>query len=59
VLWSTRDIIDSPEQIADLALAAAVQGAKVLIVRNTVPAAIATLAAFEAQGARAPRGCFR
>ncbi|WP_366522154.1 CRISPR-associated helicase Cas3' [Candidatus Accumulibacter sp. ACC003] len=49
VLWSTRDIIDSPEQIADLALAAAVQGAKVLIVRNTVPAAIATLAALEAR----------
>lgn len=50
VRWSTRDIIDSPEQIAELALAAAAQGAKVLIVRNTVPAAIATLAALEARG---------
>ena len=49
VRWSTRDIIDSPEQIAELALAAAAQGAKVLIVRNTVPAAIATLAALEAR----------
>jgi CRISPR-associated endonuclease/helicase Cas3 len=48
VRWSTRDIIDSPEQIAELALAAAAQGAKVLIVRNTVPVAIATLAALEA-----------
>lgn len=35
--------IDSPEQIAELALAAAAQGAKVLIARNTVAAAIATL----------------
>jgi CRISPR-associated endonuclease/helicase Cas3 len=49
VRWSTRDIIDSPEKIAELALAAAAQGAKVLIVRNTVPAAIATLAALEAR----------
>ncbi|KFB69419.1 CRISPR-associated helicase Cas3' [Candidatus Accumulibacter vicinus] len=49
VRWSTRDIIDSPEQIAELALAAATHGAKVLIVRNTVPAAIATLAALEAR----------
>lgn len=47
VRWKARDIIDSPEQIAELALAAAAQGAKVLIVRNTVPAAIATLAALE------------
>jgi CRISPR-associated endonuclease/helicase Cas3 len=58
VRWTARDIIDSPEQIAELALAAAAQGAKVLIVRNTVPAAIATLAALEA---RCPtlRGCSR
>jgi len=48
VHWTARDIIDSPEQIAELALTAAAQGAKVLIVRNTVPAAIATLAALEA-----------
>lgn len=49
VHWSTSDIIDSPEQIAELALSAATQGAKVLIVRNTVPAAVATLAALEAR----------
>lgn len=49
VRWSTRDIIDSPEKIAELALSAAAQGAKVLIVRNTVPAAIATLAALDAR----------
>lgn len=49
VRWTARDIIDSPAQIAELALAAAALGAKVLIVRNTVPAAIATLAALEAR----------
>ncbi|ACV35540.1 CRISPR-associated helicase/endonuclease Cas3 [Accumulibacter sp.] len=49
VRWTARDIIDSPEHIVELALAAAAQGAKVLIVRNTVPAAIATVAALEAK----------
>ena len=49
VRWRKRDIIDSPEKIAELALAAAALGAKVLIVRNTVPAAIATLVALEAR----------
>ena len=48
VKWDVRDLIDSPERIAELALAAASQGAKVLIIRNTVPAAIATLVALEA-----------
>lgn len=47
VRWTARDIIDAPEQIAELAIAAAAQGAKVLIIRNTVPAAIATLTALE------------
>lgn len=47
VRWTSQDIIDSPEQIAQLAIQAAAQGAKVLIVRNTVPAAVATLAALE------------
>lgn len=49
VRWTSRGIIDAPEQIAELAIAAAARGAKVLIVRNTVPAAIATLAALEAK----------
>ena len=47
VTWTLRDIIDSPEQIAQTAIGAAKQGAKVLIIRNTVPAAIATQAALE------------
>lgn len=47
VHWTTQDNIDSPEKIADLALTAATHGAKVLIIRNTVPAALATLAALE------------
>ncbi len=47
VRWATRDLIASPEHVAELAIAAAQQGAKVLIIRNTVPAAIATLEALE------------
>lgn len=47
VTWTAHDIIDSPEQIAQLAIAAAKQGAKVLVIRNTVPAAIATFSAIE------------
>ena len=47
VSWITRDLIDAPEQIAKMALDAAELGAKVLIIRNTVPAAIATLNALE------------
>lgn len=48
VHWQTLDCIDEPERIAALAVAAAAQGARVLVVRNTVPAAIATLQAVEA-----------
>lgn len=48
VLWRCADWIDKPESIASAALTAAAQGAKVLIIRNTVPAAVATLAALEA-----------
>lgn len=51
VRWIARDLIDSPGRIAQLALDAADQGAKVLIIRNTVPAAIATLAALEEKAA--------
>ncbi|MFY9261105.1 MAG: CRISPR-associated helicase Cas3' [Gallionella sp.] len=49
VHWTAYDIIHSPEQIADKAIAAAQQGAKVLVIRNTVPAAIATFNAIEAK----------
>lgn len=48
VHWQTLDCIDAPERIAALAVTAAAQGARVLVVRNTVPAAIATLRAVEA-----------
>jgi CRISPR-associated endonuclease/helicase Cas3 len=48
VHWQTLDAIDAPERIAELAVNAAAQGARVLVVRNTVPAAIATLQAVEA-----------
>lgn len=47
VKWTAHDIIDSPEQIAQMAISAAQQGAKVLVIRNTVPAAIATFEAIE------------
>lgn len=47
VRWSAEDIIDDPESVARLAIDAAAHGAKVLIVRNTVPAAVATLSALE------------
>lgn len=47
VHWQTLDCIDAPERIAALAVQAAAQGARVLVVRNTVPAAIATLQAVE------------
>jgi CRISPR-associated endonuclease/helicase Cas3 len=45
--WQALDAIDDPERIAALAIEAAAQGARVLVVRNTVPAAIATLNAVE------------
>jgi CRISPR-associated endonuclease/helicase Cas3 len=48
VHWQTLDAIDDHERIAQLAFDAAKQGARVLIVRNTVPAAIATQKAVEA-----------
>lgn len=46
--WSTLDAIDSPAVVASMAVDAARAGAKVLVVRNTVPAAIRTLQAIEA-----------
>ncbi|WP_244173459.1 CRISPR-associated helicase Cas3' [Caballeronia temeraria] len=48
VQWQTLNAIDDHERIASLACDAANQGARVLIVRNTVPAAIATQKAVEA-----------
>jgi CRISPR-associated endonuclease/helicase Cas3 len=47
VRWETVDAIDEPMRIAALAAQAAAQGARVLVVRNTVPAAVATLKALE------------
>ncbi len=45
--WKTLDAMDDPARIATLAADAAAQGARVLVVRNTVPAAVATLKALE------------
>lgn len=47
VYWETLDAIDDPKRISMLAAQAAAQGARVLVVRNTVPAAVATLKALE------------
>jgi CRISPR-associated endonuclease/helicase Cas3 len=54
VHWSTWDVIDSPAAVASMALDAAKAGAKVLVVRNTVPAAVRTLQAIEALIAEQP-----
>jgi CRISPR-associated endonuclease/helicase Cas3 len=48
VRWHTQDCIDDPSRVAALAVEAAGAGARVLVVRNTVPAAIATLQSVEA-----------
>jgi len=47
VHWQVKDWIDNPDAIASLVLDAAKQGAKVLVIRNTVPAALATFRAIE------------
>ena len=47
VHWETWDAMDDPVRIAKLAAGAATQGARVLVVRNTVAAAVATLKALE------------
>lgn len=47
VYWQVQDCIDSPEKIAALAIDAAKQGAKVLVIRNTVPTALAAFRAIE------------
>jgi CRISPR-associated endonuclease/helicase Cas3 len=45
--WQTLDAIEDAERIARLAVDAAKRGARVLVVRNTVPSAVATLRAVE------------
>ncbi|MBE0474406.1 MAG: CRISPR-associated helicase Cas3' [Rhodoferax sp.] len=47
VHWETWDAMDDPVRITKLAADAATQGARVLVVRNTVAAAVATLQALE------------
>lgn len=47
VTWTAHDIIAAPGRIATMAIDAARLGAKVLVIRNTVADAIATLAAIE------------
>ena len=47
VHWQVKDCIDRPETIAELAINAAKQGAKVLLIRNTVPTAMAAFRAIE------------
>ncbi len=47
VYWETEDAMDDPMRVATRAALAAAQGARVLVVRNTVPAAVATLQALE------------
>lgn len=48
VHWQVSENIDRPELIAEAAIDAAKHGAKVLVIRNTVPAALATFRAIEA-----------
>lgn len=57
VHWQALDLIDEPQRIAALAVEAAAAGARVLVVRNTVPAAIATLQAVEALAANQAVAC--
>jgi CRISPR-associated endonuclease/helicase Cas3 len=47
VHWRTLNALDDPAEIARLAIEAAAKGAKVLVIRNTVPAAVATFRALE------------
>lgn len=47
VHWKTLDAMDAPDRVAALAVEAATRGARVLVVRNTVPAAIEALHAVQ------------
>lgn len=53
VHWQVKDCIDSPETIAALAIETAMQGAKVLVIRNTVPTALAAFRAIEVHAQQA------
>lgn len=55
--WQALDVIDDPARVAALAVDAAARGARVLVVRNTVPAAVATLKAVEALAAERQLDC--
>ena len=57
VRWQAVDAIDEPDRVALLAVEAAARGARVLVVRNTVPAAVATLCAVEALNAARGLDC--
>jgi len=48
VLVETMSLLDQPDEVARFALEAATAGAKVLVIRNTVGAAVATAQALEA-----------
>ena len=51
VNWTAHDGMDDPERVARMAFDAAQEGTKVLVIRNTVPAAVAVLRALEDRGA--------
>ena len=57
VQWELWDQIDAPEVVAARAVQSAAAGARVLVVRNTVPAAIATLQAVEVLAAAQRLDC--
>ena len=59
ILVETAPLLDRPDEIARLALAAAARGAKVLVVRNTVGAAVATAQALEALAGPSHPALFR
>ena len=47
VHWQVKDCIDNADAVAEIVIHAAKQGAKVLVIRNTVPSALATFRAIE------------
>ncbi len=47
IYWKVKDCIDNADVIAELAIHAAKLGAKVLVIRNTVPTALTTFRAIE------------
>lgn len=59
ITMETAPLLDSPEDVARAALAAAADGAAVLVIRNTVGAAVATARALEALAGPDDRRLFR